>query len=134
MDAVEAIHVTMNRPECSHWVLDADMRGCFDNMDHAPLWATRPVFTTTLRRWRKAGVVEVGFFSPTDTGTPQGGGISPLWANVALDGRERLVDAEYADGRPTAPAGRTGNNKGIAVMRDADAGVTTAPTQEGLET
>ena len=57
---------------------------------------------------------------PTDTGTPQGGVISPLLANVALDGMERLFDAEYADGRPKAPAFRRGNNKGIAVIRYAD--------------
>jgi RNA-directed DNA polymerase len=134
MDAVEAIHVTMNRQECSQWVLDADISGCFDNIDHEPLLAKLPVFTTTLRQWLKAGVVEVGFFSPTDTGTPQGGVISPLLANVALDGMERLFDAEYADGRPKAPACRKGNNKGIAVIRYADDFVTTAPTREVLET
>jgi RNA-directed DNA polymerase len=62
----------------------------------------------------------VGFFSPTDTGTPQGGVLSPLLANVALDGMERLFDAEYADGRPKAPATRKGSNRGIAVLRYAD--------------
>jgi hypothetical protein len=48
--------------------------------------------------------------------------LSPLLANVALDGMERLFDAEYADGRPQAPAFRRGNNKGIAVIRYADDG------------
>jgi RNA-directed DNA polymerase len=96
--------------------------------------ANLPVCTTTLRQWLKAGVVEVGFCSPTDTGTPQGGVISPLLAHVALDGMERLFDAEYADGRPKAPARRKGNNKGVAVIRYADDFVTTAPTREVLET
>ena len=76
MDAVTAIHTTMNRKECSQWVLDADISGCFYNINHGPLLAKLPVVTTTLRQWLKAGVVEVGFFSPTDTGTPQGGVIS----------------------------------------------------------
>ena len=134
MDAIEAIHTTMNQKDCSQWGLDADISGCFDNIDHGPLLAKLPVFTTTLRQWLKAGVVEVGFFSPTDTGTPQGGVISPLLANVALDGMERLFDAEYADGRPKAPAFRKGINKGIAVIRYADDFVTTAPTREVLET
>jgi RNA-directed DNA polymerase len=134
MDAVEAIHTTMNRKDCSQWVLDADISGCFDNIDHEPLLAKLPVFTTTLRQWLKAGVVEVGFFSPTDTGTPQGGVISPLLANVALDGMERLFEAEDAKGRPKAPALRKGLNKGIAVLRYADDFVTTAPTREVLET
>jgi RNA-directed DNA polymerase len=134
MDAIEAIHTTMNRKDSSQWVLDADISGCFDNIDHKPLLAKLPVFTTTLRQWLKAGVVEIGFLSPTDTGTPQGGVISPLLANVALDGMERLFDAEYADGRPKSPAFRKGINKGIAVMRYADDFVITAPTREVLET
>ena len=76
----------------------------------------------------------MGFFSPTDAGTPQGGVISPLLANVALDGMERLFDAEYADGRPRPPAKSRGINKGVAVIRYADDFVTTAPTREVLET
>ncbi len=134
MDAIEAIHTTVNREDCSQWILDADISGCFDNIDHGPLLAKLPVFTTTLRQWLKAGVVEVGFFSPTDRGTPQGGTISPLLANVALDGMERLFDAEDADGRPQSPAFRKGLNKGISLIRYADDFVTTAPTREVLET
>jgi RNA-directed DNA polymerase len=124
----------MGQKDSSQWILDADISGCFDNIDHGPLLAKLPVFTTTLRHWLKAGVVEVGYFSPTDTGTPQGGVISPLLANVALDGMERLFDAEYADGRPKSPAFRRGLNKGIAVIRYADDFVITAPTREVLET
>ena len=134
MDAIEAIHTTANRKDCSQWVLDADISGCFDNIDHGPLLAKLPVFTTTLRQWLQAGVVEVGFFSPTDRGTPQGGVISPLLANVALDGMERLFDAEDGKGRPKAPAFRKGSNKGIAVIRYADDFVITAPAREVLET
>jgi RNA-directed DNA polymerase len=134
MDAIEAIHITTNRQDCRPWILDADISGCFANIDHGPLLAKRPVFTTTLRQWLKAGVVEVGFFSPTDTGTPQGGVCSPLLANVALDGMERLFDAEDADGRPKRPSLRKGLNKGIAVRRYADDFVITAPTRDVLET
>jgi RNA-directed DNA polymerase len=98
------------------------------------LLAKLPVCTTTLRRWLKTGVIEVGFFSPTDTGTPQGGVISPLLANVALDGMERLFDAEHPDGRPKSPAFRKGLNRGVSVIRYADDFVITAPTREVLET
>jgi len=134
MDAIAAIHTTMSRKDSSPWVLDADISGCFDHLDHSPLLATLPVFTATLHRWLTAGVVELGSLTPTDTGTPQGGVISPLLANVALDGMERLFDAEYADGRPKAPAFRRDHNKGIAVIRYADDVVITAPTREVLET
>ena len=78
MDAIEALHTTLNQKTSSPWILDADISGCFDNIDHGPLLAQLPVCTTTLRQWLKAGVIEVGFFSPTDTGTPQGGVLSPL--------------------------------------------------------
>jgi RNA-directed DNA polymerase len=134
MDAVEAIHTPMHRQDGSPWVLDADISGCCENSDHEPLVAQLPVFTTTRRQWRTAGVVEGGFCSPTDTGTPQGGVLSPLLANVALDGMERWFDAEYADRRPRQPSERRGMNKGIAVSRSADDCVTTAPTREVLAT
>jgi len=65
-------------------------------------------------------VVELGFCAPTDTGTPQGGIASPLLANVALDGMERLFDAERSDGRPKSPAARKGRDKGIKLIRYAD--------------
>jgi RNA-directed DNA polymerase len=134
MDAIEAIHITTNRQEWSPWLLDADISGCFDHIDHGPLLAKLPVFPTTLHQWLKAGVVDVGFFSPTDPGTPQGGVRSPLLAHVALDGMARWFDAEYADGRPKAPACRKGSNRGIAVIRYADDFVITAPTRDVLET
>ncbi len=134
MDAIEALHVTLSQHGSSQWILDADISGCFDNIDHEPLLAKLPVFTTTLRRWLKAGVVDLGCFSPTDTGTPQGGVASPLLANVALDGMERLFDAEWPDGRRKSPVHRKGLNKGVTVIRYADDFVATAPTREVLET
>jgi RNA-directed DNA polymerase len=134
MDAIEAIHTTLNRKGSSRWILDADISGCFDNIGHGPLLAKLPVFTATIRRWLKAGVVEFGRFSPTDTGSPQGGIASPLLANVALDGMERLFGCEWPDGRPRSPAHRKGIDKGISLIRYADDFVVTAPTRDVLET
>ncbi len=134
MDAIEAIHTTLNRKGSSRWILDADISGCFDNIGHGPLLAKLPVFTATIRRWLKAGVVEFGRFSPTDAGSPQGGIASPLLANVALDGMERLFGCEWPDGRPRSPAHRKGIDKGISLIRYADDFVATAPTRNVLET
>jgi len=134
MDAIEAIHTTVNRKGSSRWIFDADISGCFDNIGHGPLLARLPVFTATIRRWLKAGVVELGRFSPTDAGSPQGGIASPLLANVALDGMERLFGCEWPDGRPRSPAHRKGIDKGISLIRYADDLVVTAPTREVLET
>ncbi len=133
MDAIEAIHVTLARKGSSTWVLDADIAKCFDMIDHAALLARLPVFTTTIRRWLKAGVVELGKREETMMGTPQGGIISPLLANIALDGMERLFGSERPNGRTISPAARRGANRGVGLIRYADDFVVTAPSREVLE-
>jgi RNA-directed DNA polymerase len=133
MDAIEALHRTLSKPGSSRWVLDADIAKCFDRIEHAALLARLPVFTTTIRRWLKAGVVELGALDPTTMGTPQGGIISPVLANIALDGMERLFGAERPDGRHITPCLRRGSNRGINLVRYADDFVITAPSREVLE-
>jgi len=133
MDAVSAIHHTIASKGSSEWVLDADISGCFDNIDHEALLQRLPVFTTILRRWLKAGVVELGTRHETEAGTPQGGIISPLLANVALDGLERVFGAYNAKGKYQRPAVRSGMDKGISLVRYADDFVVTAPSRERLE-
>lgn len=133
MDAIEAIHTTLAQRGASQWVLDADISGCFDNINHEALLQRLPVFTTTIRRWLKAGVVELGHYSNTEAGTPQGGVASPLLANIALDGMERLFGAEAPSGSPIAPAKRKKQDKGVSLIRYADDFVVTAPTREVLE-
>lgn len=133
MDAITALHTCMNRQGASQWVLDADIKGCFDNIDHAALLKRLPVFTTTIRRWLKAGVVELGHYTDTETGTPQGGVASPLLANIALDGMERLFDGEDTKGNPQRPSWKTGQNKGISLIRYADDLVVVAPSRTVLE-
>jgi RNA-directed DNA polymerase len=132
-DAIEAIFTTLNHQGCSEWVLDADISGCFDSIDHDALSRRLPVFTMTIRRWLEAGVVELGTLSDTDAGTPQGGVISPLLANIALDGLEREFGSERPNGPPLSPAFRKGANKGIQLIRYADDFIVTAPTRETLE-
>jgi RNA-directed DNA polymerase len=133
MDAITAIHTTLNQRGSSQWVLDADISGCFDNINHDALLNKLPVFTTVIRRWLKAGVVEFGYKSDSLAGTPQGGIISPLLANIALNGLERLFGAENTKGKPISPALRKGMNRGLSVIRYADDFVVTAPSKEVLE-
>jgi RNA-directed DNA polymerase len=134
MDAIVALHLTLAPAGASAWLLDADISGCFDNIGHLPLLARLPVFTTTIRRWLKAGTVELGTWKPTTTGVPQGGPLSPLLANVALNGMERLFGAEDERGRYVRPSLRRGSNRGISLVRYADDLVVTAPRREVLET
>jgi RNA-directed DNA polymerase len=120
LEAMTARHTCMHRKGASQWVLDADMKGCFDHIDHAALLPRLPVCTTTVRRWLKAGVVALGRYSHTEAGTPQGGVASPLLANIALDGMERLFDGEETQGNPQRPSWKTGPHKGISLIRYAD--------------
>ncbi len=130
MDAIVALHLTLAPAGASAWLLDADISSCFDNIGHQPLLARLPVFTTTIRRWLKAGVVEMGTWKPTTTGVPQGGPLSPLVANIALDGMERLFGAEDKKDRHLPPSRRGDANRGISLVRYAD---DRAPRRRGEE-
>jgi len=91
-DAVEAIFNAIRyKPK---YVLDADIKGCFDTINQEELLKklqTYPKLRQIIKRWLKAGVVDNGVFTPTKAGTPQGGVISPLLANIALHGMEKAI-------------------------------------------
>ncbi len=114
----------------SEWILDADISGCFDNISHEILLKGIPVFRETVRRWLKSGIIELERYYLTRAGTPQGGIISPLLANIALDGMERLFGAENSKGNYITPSHRSGNNKRLNLIRYADDFVVTAPSRE----
>ena len=71
--------------------MDADIKGCFDNIDQQLLIDKMDSKTKKflVRQWLKAGIMDKQEFHPSELGTPQGGIISPLLANIALDGMER---------------------------------------------
>ncbi|KKM00794.1 hypothetical protein LCGC14_1800870 [marine sediment metagenome] len=135
MDAIWQIWTsikTQGTQKRSAWVLDADISGCFDNINHEALLNRVPVFRKTVRRWLKSGIIEFGKYFQTKSGTPQGGIISPLLANIALDGMERLFGAESSKGNYTSPSHRRGENKGLSLIRYADDFVVTAPSKERI--
>ena len=83
------------------WILDADLAGAFDNIDHDHLLKTIGDFPARrmIAGWLKAGVFKAGKgFSPTRAGTPQGGVISPLLLNIALHGLEEAAVVRYLTG------------------------------------
>lgn len=91
-DAISAIFNAIRYK--NKFVLDADIRGCFDNIDQRALLnklQTYPQLRRIIKGWLKAGVLEGVEFSPTEAGTPQGGPLSPLLANIALHGLERAA-------------------------------------------
>ncbi|HJZ57132.1 MAG TPA: group II intron reverse transcriptase/maturase [Gemmataceae bacterium] len=95
-DAVQAIYITVRWK--AKYVLDADIAKCFDRIDHEALLdkvSAGPTVARQLRAWLKAGVLDGETLFPSDRGTPQGGAISPLLANIALHGLEDLVRRRF---------------------------------------
>jgi RNA-directed DNA polymerase len=113
-----------------HWIVDADIKGAFDNIQHGALLKAIEGFPAQqlVKQWLKAGVMDKGQFAETDLGTPQGGVISPLLANIALHGMEKAVGVTYRNkGDFTAITSRR------ALVRYADDFVIFAETREDAE-
>ncbi len=87
-DAIQKIYGLARPTGLKKWVLDADIKGAFDNISHNHLQEAIGMVPgrELIRQWLKAGYLEKGVFHETQSGTPQGGIISPLLLNVALHG------------------------------------------------
>jgi RNA-directed DNA polymerase len=133
MDAIEAIFIALGQEGSSRWIFDADISGCFDAIAHQPLLAKLPTFTRTIARWLRAGSIDMGAWHASETGTPQGGILSPLLANAALDGMERLFGCEDRDGNPVKAVTKRGMDKSVVLIRYADDFLVTAPSKEVLD-
>jgi len=91
-DAIQAIFNHLRA--APKYVLDADISKCFDRINHRALLmkiGTFPLLQRTIRAWLKAGIMDGGQLFPVLEGTPQGGVISPLLANIALHGLEQAI-------------------------------------------
>jgi RNA-directed DNA polymerase len=126
-DAAEQCFRTLSRRNSAQWVLDADISGCFDNISHDWLLARIPMDRAILRSWLKAGFVWQGRMFPTEAGTPQGGVISPVLANMTLDGLETRLREHFDVPRSRARATK------VHLIRYADDFVVTGATPEVLE-
>lgn len=96
-DAVKKIFILASPHRRKKWIVDADIKGAFDNIDQDYLLKALGDVPgrELIRQWLKAGVIEEGDFQETPLGTPQGGVISPLLLNVALHGMEDALGVKY---------------------------------------
>lgn len=90
-DAIAQCFTLLSRGFSPQWVLEGDIKACFDKISHD--WIERNVMMdkNVLKQWLKAGYMEKEIFNPTEEGTPQGGIASPTLANIALDGLEKII-------------------------------------------
>ena len=91
-DAIEQCFNVLSNRYAPQWILEGDIEGCFDNISHDWLVAHVPLDKAILRKWLKAGYIENRQLFPTETGTPQGGIISPALSNWALDGLQKRLE------------------------------------------
>ena len=94
-DAIEQCFTDLNKGKSPEWILEGDIKGCFDHISHEWLLENIPMDTQILEKWLKCGFVESKKLFPTEEGTPQGGTISPILMNMTLDGLERTLKETF---------------------------------------
>lgn len=123
-DAIGQCFIALGRRQSAQWVLEGDIKGCFDELSQKWLEANAPMNKAILHKWLTAGYIEQKYLYPTEKGVPQGGIISPALANLALDGLEKRLRDRF---------GTTRGNNLINLIRYADDFVITGISREVLE-
>lgn len=135
-DAIGRIFSYARPNKSKKWVVDADIKGCFDNINHKFLLETIGNFPARklISKWLKAGFVDKGVFYDTESGTPQGGIISPLLANIALHGMEDHLGVKYQYHKASGKRKHSWSNTGKRLLcRYADDFVVFCETKEDAE-
>jgi len=126
-DALEQAFAALSRKNSAEWILEGDIKACFDKISHQWLLAHIPMEKSILSTWLKAGFIDKNVFHPTEEGTPQGGICSPVLANMTLDGLEKKLREKYP--KPD----RGSSKKKINFVRFADDVIVTGKSKEVLE-
>jgi RNA-directed DNA polymerase len=125
-DAVHQCYIVLSKRQSPQWILEGDIKACFDQISHDWMLAHVPMDKAILRKWLKAGFIDGSTLHPTEAGTPQGGIISPVAANVTLDGLERVLRERF----PQLGHGRSAL---VNMIRYADDFIVTGRSKELLE-
>jgi RNA-directed DNA polymerase len=126
-DAIGQSFVLLAWGKGAQWILEGDIKSCFDQISHEWLLHNIPMEKPILTKWLKAGYIWNDQLYPTEAGTPQGGIISPVLANMALDGLEKQLNARFP--KQT----KRGNQAKVNYIRYADDFIVTGSSREILE-
>jgi RNA-directed DNA polymerase len=126
-DAIEQGFSALSRENSAQWILEADIKSCFDQISHKWLLAHIPREKAMLQKWLKTGFIEKHVLHATEEGTPQGGICSPVLANMTLNGLEKELREKF----PKHP--NIGSNEKINFVRFADDFIVTGKSKEVLE-
>jgi RNA-directed DNA polymerase len=94
-DAINQCHRVLSQRWSAQWILEGDIRSCFDSFSHDWLVAHIPMDKAILQKWLKAGFMDQHVLYPTEAGVPQGGVASPVIMNLALNGLERHIKGAF---------------------------------------
>jgi RNA-directed DNA polymerase len=122
-DAIDQSFKTLCRTTSPQWILEGDIKSCFDEISQEWLLSHIPMDRKVLRKWLEAGFIEQRVHYPTTAGTPQGGIISPALMNMTLDGLESLLRTNFP----------IRNGKKVHLTRFADDFIITGTSREILE-
>ncbi len=131
-DACEYLFKCLSTRHSAEWVLEGDIRGCFDNISHEWIMQNIPMNKRVLYQFLKSGYVYQKGLYPTHDGTPQGGIISPTLANLTLDGMATMLRKKYWINR-VGTVDRQYNHQKVNITVYADDFVITAKSKEILE-
>ena len=125
-DAIAQCFTVLSNRFAPQWILEGDIKACFDRIGHEWLQAHIPMEKNMLAKWLKAGFMEKGIGYPTTEGTPQGGLCSPVLANLTLDGLEKMLREKY-------PQTHQKSHTKVNMVRYADDFIITGDSQALLE-
>ena len=125
-DAIAQCFIVLGKKHSPQWILEGDIKSCFDQISHQWMLAHVPTDRAILQKWLKAGFIDKNTLHPTEAGTPQGGIISPVAANLTLDGLERLLRERF-------PQLGHGRSVLVNMVRYADDFIIAGRTKELLE-
>ena len=120
-DAIGQCFIVLAKRHSPQWILEGDIKACFDRISHSWLEANIPMDQQVLEKWLAAGYMEEGSLYPTERGTPQGGSASPTLANMTLDGLEAVA------------INAAGKGQKVNVVKYADDFIITGASKEVLE-
>ena len=129
-DAIGQCFLALRRASAK-WILEGDIKSCFDKISHDWLLAHVPMDRVILQKWLKSGYMEKHVLHESMDGTPQGGIISPALANCALDGLERVLQEKFPAAKRLRSLG--GKKPCVHLVRYADDFVITSKSKELLE-
>jgi RNA-directed DNA polymerase len=128
-DAIDQVFTALSQKNSAKWILEGDIKGCFDNISHEWLIKNIPIDKKLLSQWLKAGLLFNDEFYDTKAGTPQGGIISPCLAVLTLNGLEKELKSRF---KKKTINGATARPK-VNIVTYADDFIVTGDTETQLK-